>query len=573
MSANQPPAARTGTSSNRQSTIVVSLLFIAIIGVLAYAYSTWQPHEEIDATYGKRRGYLGGRSVNGTAVLAGMFERAGCRVSSWDRLSPRLMNADTIVWAPDNLPGPTSAQRQWFDQWLRLEGDRTLIYIGRDYDADVEYWTDVEPLAPPEQQDELGRRLAKARADQKAARTGLVQQEDAGWFILERSQPPRQVARLGGPWSDGVDSTKTDIRLAERLRVPTYIDQEVLLEARASGWFADHAEPIALRRFDLTWSDGSSLIVVTNGSFLLNYPLVNHEHRKLAGKLIDECELAYDVVFLESEKLGPPIVDDDPDFRQPGALDMARIWPLSAIIPHVVAFGILLCFALFPVFGRPRRVPRQTRSDFAKHVEALGNLLIRTQDHAYAQERVSHYQQRVKRESGASHAPATTVAGNTVDAAMAPSHPPAPQPLQPRETGTIHFALTYPAAPPFARIHAEAAVKIARDQFNLALDFSPPSLAQVDQILLSYHEQHLSAERIGAAVFGFGCYAGQIMLQQHGGQWKEPGETVLGSGAGPYMVVELADKSLWNPIGKAFKLVQNGMTDSVWAFYQLVTQT
>ena len=53
------------------------------------------------------------------------------------------------------------------------------------------------------------------------------------------------------------------------------------------------------------WGDGQ-VIVVTNGSFLLNLPLVNHEHRKLAGHLIRECVPGTKVAFLESGPGGPP---------------------------------------------------------------------------------------------------------------------------------------------------------------------------------------------------------------------------------------------------------------------------
>ena len=40
--------------------------------------------------------------------------------------------------------------------------------------------------------------------------------------------------------------------------------------------------------------------VVANGSFLVNLQLVNKEHRKLAGKLIDEVPKGSRVVFIEA---------------------------------------------------------------------------------------------------------------------------------------------------------------------------------------------------------------------------------------------------------------------------------
>src|SRR4029453_17248202 len=44
------------------------------------------------------------------------------------------------------------------------------------------------------------------------------------------------------------------------------------------------------------WGD-AQVIVVANGSWLLNYPLVNHEHRKVAARLVNECGSAGKVAF------------------------------------------------------------------------------------------------------------------------------------------------------------------------------------------------------------------------------------------------------------------------------------
>ena len=56
---------------------------------------------------GSRRGTPGKASVNGTAVLAGMFEEAGHRVVTASRLSPTLDRMDVIVWAPDDFRPPS----------------------------------------------------------------------------------------------------------------------------------------------------------------------------------------------------------------------------------------------------------------------------------------------------------------------------------------------------------------------------------------------------------------------------------------------------------------------------------
>ena len=87
--------------------------------------------------YGESRGHSGKQSVNGTAALVDMFEQAGCKVRRWSRMSPRLQSADVIVWIPDSFSAPSVAHRRFVDEWLQDDAGRTLIYVGRDFDAAI----------------------------------------------------------------------------------------------------------------------------------------------------------------------------------------------------------------------------------------------------------------------------------------------------------------------------------------------------------------------------------------------------------------------------------------------------
>ena len=173
---------------------------------------------DVTSTYGKRRGSEAGASVNGTAVLAGMFEEAGHRVSSWSRLSPKLEECQTIVWFPDDFAPPTLEQRDFLEWWLNNDTGRTVVYVGRDFDATSKYWEHVLPVAPPEQKMEVMRRQATARASHDSARNRMPNAELAEWFTVYRDEPYRKVDSLRGPWSEGVDATATEIELAGRPR-------------------------------------------------------------------------------------------------------------------------------------------------------------------------------------------------------------------------------------------------------------------------------------------------------------------------------------------------------------------
>ena len=74
----------------------------------------------------------------------------------------------------------------------------------------------------------------------------------------------------------------------------------------------EDAEPLVKSGDDvlvsrIEWKQ-SQILLIANGSFLLNLPLVNHEHRKLAGHLVNAVGPPRKlVIFLESGAGGPPI--------------------------------------------------------------------------------------------------------------------------------------------------------------------------------------------------------------------------------------------------------------------------
>ena len=148
-----------------------------------------------------------------------------------------------------------------------------------------------------------------------------------------------------------------------------------------------------------SWNGEGQVIVLANGSWVLNYPLVNHEHRKLAARLVNECGDPGKVAFVESDPGGPGVLEREPTSGE----EPWPPYPLNAILVHLVVLGIVFCLARFPIFGRPRELPSEPAADFGKHVAALGQLLARSRDRHYAQSRLAQYRQIAERRSGRSH--------------------------------------------------------------------------------------------------------------------------------------------------------------------------
>jgi hypothetical protein len=359
---------------------------------------------KVDETYGKRRG-KGAGSLNGTAVLADMFRERGARVVSSRELSPKLERADCIVWFPNDFAAPTAEQRDYLEDWL-YEGERTLVYVGRDFDAASLYWQRTAADAPPEQLEELLRRAALARSQHDRLRTELDDQYDAEWFTIETNGSRRKVEQLEGPWSKGLDPRQADIHLQATLEPPappkTTNTSSWNAEPEAEVLLSSRGDPLIYRLTSDNWY-GSEILVVANGSMVLNMPLVNKENRKLAGKLIDECLPAEQVVFLESEHGGPPVLSSEPQGKSRTGWEAFTIYPLGVILMHLAVTGILFCFAWFAIFGRPRTMPDTRISNFGHHIAALGKLLSHTGDADYARTRLRTYNQTARRDSGASH--------------------------------------------------------------------------------------------------------------------------------------------------------------------------
>ena len=73
---------------------------LVLLGATA---STLAQEDDLDATYGQGNQSEGRYSINGTGVLAQMFEDRGHSVFYSRVLGRPTRKADVIIWAPDNL--------------------------------------------------------------------------------------------------------------------------------------------------------------------------------------------------------------------------------------------------------------------------------------------------------------------------------------------------------------------------------------------------------------------------------------------------------------------------------------
>lgn len=378
--------------------------FIVGLVCLVAGLTGCSSNDDLNAEYGKITGIHGSDSLNGVSVLADMFSERGFRVKRRTKISPKINQYNTIVWFPNDYSCPSEEAIEALTDWLQggYGEDRTLIYVGRDYDARTDYLSAVEDLVPVEQKEEIFRRLAEARFSQD----NQEDSENFSWFDedtttcqwFEHKRLQRQKAKtLTGRLSSGVATTETAIELSTML-VPT---QEIVdggSRWESESWLEADGYPMVTELTDQYGEyDDSKILVVSNGSIMLNYALVNVENRKIARQIIDSCDSDGDVIFLESGTRGIEVSDSD-TVNHSGWAWIAQP-PLSYIVPHFLMWGVLFCFVYFPIFGRSRRMKVRSVSTFRNHVDAMGKLIERSNLPNRAINKIRHYQKLVSGES------------------------------------------------------------------------------------------------------------------------------------------------------------------------------
>jgi hypothetical protein len=116
--------------------------------------------------------------------------------------------------------------------------------------------------------------------------------------------------------------------------------------------------------------------------------------------------------------------------------------------------------------------------------------------------------------------------------------------------------------------YANEAVRIAADEYGLALDYSVESLAHVDKLLAEFPNRAYEAMEIAYRARAFGCYCGEVLVRHANGSWRAiDGDPLLEKYFDPGLrfVVDMGT-SIANPIGKVWKRLKNGPVDSVLAF-------
>jgi hypothetical protein len=221
---------------------------------------------------------------------------------------------------------------------------------------------------------------------------GPPEKDEAAWYLEWLGQGrerriiyvPRDFDAEADYWSEVLDHPRAAVSRHETIKVEA---ETVLLEG--------DGEPLAIE-----WSryNASRVLVVANGSFLLNEPLVNPARRPLARRVVlwAGSEPSH-VAFVEGRYvLGGPQ-------QPPTILELARRFPpFGWVLAQMVVLALTACLAWAGSLGRLRPEPSSGEDRPAAHPEALGALLARTGQAREARALLENYR---RWRAGPSHRP------------------------------------------------------------------------------------------------------------------------------------------------------------------------
>ena len=376
------PRHLTGPSHPSGAAPVKSARLLLCAGLLLLAGCGASPMARM--RYGQSAG-VAGDNIQGTSLLASMFRDAGYRMTTARTLGRTVNRANVVVWFPDRFSPPNKTTCEFFEQWLIDMPGRTLVYVGRDYHADVAYWrriNDEAAAARDAAQTELydlRRWYARSRAEEQERDSNRRDSDSCKWFQIARDILPRDANELTGPWAE----------TAAQAKYPAVVTAHWTLQ----GIQAEHAETLLASGDELLitrvsrphWSQ-SQLLLVSNGSMFLNLPLVEPAHQAAGGETNSAVRTAWTRGVSHQRVDGAAHRE-----RSPIALLITCLHHAAAqVYPHA-SFGGRhdLLFCRLSDIWSSAKLRQASRTDFGRHVMALGRLLAAAADteHAYVARR------------------------------------------------------------------------------------------------------------------------------------------------------------------------------------------
>lgn len=394
------------------------------------------------SNYGLSEGSSARVSPDAVSAFRNMCDETNRKSMKVGSLSNRTANKlSSLIWIPEESFVHSAPVLDWMEEWLK-KGDKTLIYVGRDYSPTADYWDFAGAQLQSQEKNKstiVGALENKALEELRLDSLQSSQRDRIAlpWALLENEAGVFEtVEQLEGPWASDLQEHKHRIRVRSFFRDWSLADSEKV--SKQLDWQAevsDSSKPVQ-SSFPKQWTtgdtnnleiakkveendldaevllasksnkplitvlskeewQGSQVILLANSCFISNYSMTHRGNRIIAHKLIEDLPQGK-VGFLTAAR-DPRVSVGDEEEEQRG-FEMLTEWPLNVISFHAFFLGMIVLASLFPILGRPKKLPELSTQNFAQHVEALGALLFRSSDRFYALTTIADYFRVVRKD-------------------------------------------------------------------------------------------------------------------------------------------------------------------------------
>lgn len=165
----------------------------------------------LSTQYGMSEGYDVPNSPASVSLFRNMCNDKGHSTLLVRSFSPRAMKKlNAIVWTPDAFELHQPETLEWIDRWL-ASGDRTLVYVGRDFSPTADYWSQSAEAFSREEtptQDVLSalEQQAIELTNLEQLRSRVRPKTATPWCLFDHSNGvAERVLKVKGSWADSVD--------------------------------------------------------------------------------------------------------------------------------------------------------------------------------------------------------------------------------------------------------------------------------------------------------------------------------------------------------------------------------
>ena len=396
--------------------------------------------QRFDERYGESRGRSGRESLNGLAAMRQTLigglpgEDVTVRMSHPAMLPSPADGPDAIVWTPRDFRSFDRASVAWLERWLR-HGGRTLVLVLPDSGGGEDYLRRLKPAAAPEDREDYDRAVARRQVTRLQSRrvtvgTGLnfrvepigrpASSEPAGVWPEGWSRRSRQryESRLLLGEAEPEDASVGDDDAAGRLiwrPVVTAAGGDVLVATgKLDGASASEVVLVGggtmVSNYGFAVGNGEALCRDIRRVMIANRPAVpvSAGDSRAAGHGEKDDSVSVAMILTDGGEL--PIRPERRSGPSPSGWAVLTTWPLSWVTIHGLIAGLVVCFLLAPIFGRPRRLASEMTTAMTDHVEAMAMLMHKTgwwgraksvaDAESLAMDRIDRYRRRLGDRSG-----------------------------------------------------------------------------------------------------------------------------------------------------------------------------